>query len=70
MLVLMSQFKAHNKRAAATSAAAKVGVLIKDILKTANLSRESTFQRFYHKPLEGSSFATAVVGMSKLSSLL
>ena len=58
----ISQFKAHSTRAAATSAAAKVGVPIKDILKTANWSRESTFQRFYHKPLEESSFATAIIG--------
>lgn len=57
----VSQFKAHSTRAAATSTAAKVGVPIKDILKTANWSRESTFQIFYHKPLEESSFAATII---------
>ena len=46
----ISQFKAHSTRAASTSAAAASGVPMKDILKTANWSRESTFQKFYLKP--------------------
>ena len=58
----VSQFKAHSTRAAATSAAANVGVPIKDMLKTANWSRESTFE-IYHKPAEKSSFAAAIISM-------
>ena len=47
----VDQFKPHSVRAAATSAASTLGVSIKDILKTANWARESTFLRFYHKPI-------------------
>ena len=54
----VSIFKAHSTRAASTSAAADRGVSSNDILKMADWSRESTFARFYHKPIidEGTSF--------------
>lgn len=55
----ISQFKAHSTRAASTSAS---GVPMKDILKTANWSRESTFQKFYLKPQEKDLFAAAIIG--------
>ena len=46
-----SVFKGHSVRTAAASAAHKAGVCIKDILRAGNWKRESTFSRFYHKPL-------------------
>ena len=55
----VDQFKPHSVRAAATSAASNLGVLIKDILKAANWSRESTFLRFYHKPVLNDNFGKA-----------
>ena len=48
----ISQFKAHSFRSASTSAASNAGVSLSDILKTANWSSASTFQRFYHKDIE------------------
>ena len=44
-------YKAHSTRAAATSAAQRKGVNVKDILKVAGWAREATFARFYSKPL-------------------
>ena len=57
----VSIFKAHSTRAAATSAAAQAGVGTKDILRAANWTQESTFQRFYRKPVEGSKFGEAIL---------
>ena len=57
----VDQFKPHSVRAAATSAASNLGVSIKDILKTANWARESTFLRFYHKPIIKDNFGKAVL---------
>ena len=45
-------FKAHSVRSASTSAAAAAGITTGDILKAADWSNESVFQRFYHKPTE------------------
>lgn len=47
-----ANFKAHSTRAASTSAAKNRGVATKDILCAADWSRESTFQRFYYKPVQ------------------
>ena len=47
----IGQFKPHSTRAASTSAAKRLGVPISDILRTAGWSKETTFQRFYNKPL-------------------
>ena len=46
-------FTGHSTRAASTSAAKGKGVSTADILKAGNWSRESTFQRFYNKTIEG-----------------
>ena len=56
----VSVFKSHSTRAASTSAAIKLGVSVKDIIKTANLISESTFKRFYLKPIN-SDFGNAVL---------
>ena len=57
----VEQFKPHSVRAAATSAASTLGVSIKDILKTANWARESTFLKFYHKPIIKDKFGKAIL---------
>ena len=57
----VEQFKPHSVRAAATSAASNFGVSIKDILKAANWARESTFLRFYHKPIIKDNFGKAIL---------
>ena len=57
-------YKAHSTRAAATTAAQRKGVDVKDILKVAGWSREATFAKFYNKPLSNESdskFANAVL---------
>ena len=48
----ITQFKAHSTRAASTSAARRLGVSTADILRSANWSRESTFERFYWREIE------------------
>ena len=50
-------FKAHSVWGASTSAAMARGVSLADILHTADLSRESTFRRFYFRE----SYSTAYV---------
>ena len=57
-------YKPHSTRAAATSAAHRKGVNIKEILNVAGWSRETTFARFYNRPLQtttNSSFADAIL---------
>ena len=45
------RFKPHSTRAASTSAASNVSVSLDDILQTAGWSSESTFAKFYYKPI-------------------
>uniref|UniRef100_A0A1X7UWB1 Tyr recombinase domain-containing protein n=1 Tax=Amphimedon queenslandica TaxID=400682 RepID=A0A1X7UWB1_AMPQE len=47
-----SIFGAHSTRGASASAAARGGVTLEEILKAANWSSESVFQRFYHKEVD------------------
>lgn len=56
-----SVFSAHSTRGAATSKAKVAGVSTADILKAANWSSESTFGRFYHRPIT-SQFGLGVLG--------
>ena len=58
-----STFSAHSVRGAFTSKAANMGITTVDILKTADWSSESVFQKFYYKPS-----ADAVYGKAVLSS--
>ena len=44
-------FKAHSFRCASSSKAHLAGVSIQDILKTGNWTNTSTWQKFYHKPI-------------------
>ena len=54
-------FKAHSVRGASTTAAANSNVPLSEILKMADWSSPSTFQKFYYKPVHSSTFAHAVL---------
>ena len=56
-----SVFKAHSVRGASSTAAAEKGVLIADILRTADWSKDSTFKRFYYRPSAGSGYAQTML---------
>ena len=56
-----SIFDAHWTCSASTSAAARGGVTLEDILKAANWSFESVFQKFYHKKVDKTSFGVSVI---------
>jgi integrase len=55
-------FTAHSTRGASTSKAKALGVSSQDILKTANWSSESTFCRFYRRPIASSNYGQVVLG--------
>jgi len=57
-------FSAHSTRGTSSSAAANVGITTNDILKAANWSSESVFQKFYYKPSDDSSYGRAVLSNS------
>lgn len=59
--VNMEIFKAHSVRSASASAAAAAGVTTSDILKAADWSSETVFQKFYHKPKRNNQFGMAVL---------
>ena len=52
----ISIFKAHSVRGASSTAALEKGVLIDDILRTADWSTDSTFRRFYYRPTQASNY--------------
>ena len=54
-------FKAHSTRTASTSAAKARGVSTADIMKAADWSRESTFTRFYYKPVNSGMFGATIL---------
>ena len=56
-----SVFSAHSVRGASSPTAANLGITTNDILKAADWSSESVFQRFYYKPTEDPSFGRAVL---------
>jgi len=59
------RYTAHSTRSASTSQARRKGVLMSDILKVANWTSRSTFERYYHKPSEPSAFTRAVLQSSQ-----
>jgi integrase len=63
-----SIFKAHSTRGAAASKAAKSGVPIDDILRTAQWSKESTFTRFYHREIAKESISEAILNPGAVGS--
>ena len=56
-------FSAHSTRVAASSAAARTGVALEDIMKAADWTNESTFKEFYHKPVFSASFYRGGLGL-------
>ena len=48
------EFKAHSVRGAAATAANMQGMSVSDILSVADWSSDSTFKRFYYRPMERS----------------
>ena len=56
-----SIFSAHSTRAALTLVASNMGITTNDILKPADWSLESVFQKFYYKPSEDPSFGRKVL---------
>ena len=59
----INNYTAHSIRAASTSAARSKGISVRDILRTGNWSRESTFNRFYNKTIISSVENTAYTQM-------
>ena len=58
-------FSAHSTRGAAASKAVASGVPIESVLTAAQWSRESTFARFYHRPIAPSEIAFQDDGSSE-----
>ena len=54
-------FKAHSVHGASTTAAANSNVPLSEILKMADWSSASTFQKLYYKPVRSSTFAHGVL---------
>ena len=54
-------FVAHSTWGASASAASRAGITTSDILKAANWSSESVFQRFYHKEIDRTAYGSAVI---------
>ena len=46
------KFKAHSMRSAASSKVASLGLKLTEVLDNGNWSRESTWQKFYHREIE------------------
>nr|XP_022306049.1 uncharacterized protein LOC111112656 [Crassostrea virginica] len=57
-------FKAHSTRSASVSKAYFAGVSVSDILQQAHWTKESTFARFYCKPIRKSTFQQSVLKRS------
>ena len=63
-------FSAHSTRGAAASKAVFRGVPVELVLQSAHWSRESTFQRFYHRELSSISVSQAILSQPSSHSLL
>ena len=55
---------AHSTRGASASAAARGGITTEDILKAANWSSESVFQKFYHKEVNRAAYGRAIINQN------
>ena len=58
------QFKAHSIRGASATAACERGVHLDQILSTADWSKDSTFRRFYYRPVHNTDYAEKVLSVS------
>lgn len=54
-------FTPHSVRSASTSAALKANVPLQTILSTAGWTRNSTFAKYYNKPVKSSDFSTKII---------
>ena len=61
-----SVFKPHSVRGASTSAAARSGMPISDVMAMACWSSDTTFKRFYYKPVLRPDACRAVLSKGKL----
>ena len=59
--IYTSKFQAHSVRAAAASTAAISGLTEENILKVADWSSESVFQKFYYRPKFSGEFGSRVL---------
>ena len=60
----VSIFGAHSVRGASSSTAMNMGITTNDILKAADWSSKSIFQKFYYKGTENPTFGKAVLSVS------
>ena len=65
----ISIFSPHSLRGASTSAASRAKVPIQTILQTAGWARQSTFAKYYKKPVKRDDFSTAVIQGSSCKKL-
>ena len=68
--VISNVFKAHSVRGASTTAAANSNVPLPEILKMADWSSPSTFQKFYYQPCSQLKFCTCCCPMRLFVTLL
>jgi len=54
-------FKAHSTRRAATSAALRAGISIPEIVCLADWTNETTFKKFYYRPVWNASVSCSVL---------
>ena len=62
-------FTAHSTREASTSAAARAGVALSDIMEAADWGRESTLKKFYHRFSWKSAFTMGVLNSQDSSDI-
>ena len=60
-LDIISTFKGHSTRSAATSAARNKSVSVMDIMKVADWSNSNTFTKFCYKPIQSSEFGHRIL---------
>jgi len=59
------KFKAHSIRGASASCATEAGLALEEVLKAADWSCQSTFQKFYYKPTKDAAYGQCVLDKSK-----
>jgi len=77
MLSMMSRagidtqrYKSHSTRAASTTKATERGLTFDQLQKCANWTNQSTFQKFYYRPRQHSTFARAVLNSGNLRTIV
>jgi hypothetical protein len=63
-----SAFKAHSRRSATSSAAVRNNCLLKDILALADWTTDSTFKRFYYRPVYSQQVVHSILSASSNNS--